>query len=118
MYERHPDFGPHLVWRWLDVGIADMRALDAVPNEFVGGSPAAKAFNAFGYELQFPGNVSMVMDGRINVERRDVATLHVFGIVLGMIAPHATANVVVPRHSLPEIQEDRTRGIRCANPRI
>lgn len=55
------------------------------------------------------------MDGGINVKRSDVATLEVFRIVLGMVAPDATANPIVPGDPLAEVEHDGTGGINGAD---
>src|SRR4029079_781197 len=47
--------------------------------------------------------------GGIDVERSDVAALHVLGVILRMIASHAAADILIPGHALTEIQEDGAR---------
>src|SRR5437899_1159119 len=46
------------------------------------------------------------MHGGINVERSDIAPFDIFFVILRMIAPDAAPNVVVPRDTLAEVQEN------------
>ena len=52
----------------------------------------------------------------VDVERDDVASLGVLGVVLGVIAARAAAVLAVPGHGLAETEEHRPGGIRFAHP--
>ena len=58
------------------------------------------------------------MNCRIDVEGSNVAAVDVFRIILGMIATHATADVVVPGDALTKIQQHRSRRIGGSYPLI
>src|SRR4029079_11553998 len=109
--ERHPDFGFDLLGRGFGVGVVDVGAFDAVANGELGAGPLSQARDAVGDEPQFAGDVAMLVAGGVNVERSDVAALHVLGVILRMIASHAAADILIPGHALTEIQEDGARAI-------
>src|SRR5207244_1388861 len=100
MNERHPDLGPDLARRGFLFRITDVGTLDAIPDNLVTRAPFDEPLDSVRNEPEFPGDFGTVMDGWIDVERRNIAALDVFRVVLRMIAPHATANVIVPGHAL------------------
>src|SRR5262245_51833159 len=60
----------------------------------------------------------MLVTGGINVERRDVATLDIFGIIFGMIAADAAPDVVVPGYALSHVQQNGARRIVLLAPLV
>src|SRR5262249_48590791 len=110
--ERHPDFGFDLRRRRLGFRVADLRAFDAVPDDFLIVRPFSQSAHAIGDEPEFAGDFAFRVGGGIDVEGDDVAAFDIVGVIFVMIAAHAAADPVIPGDALAEIEQYGTRRVR------
>ena len=90
------------------------RAFDAVPDGLASVSPLDQPLDAPADQIQLASELRGTSRHGVDVERGDVASLDVLGVVLGVTAAHAAVREVVPGHAPAEIEEHRPGGIRLA----
>src|SRR6185312_11924286 len=82
MDDRHPDFGAHLGWIGLSIGISDVRALQRVPDDFIRPAPFAKLIDAFGDQPEIVLVVGLLIAGDgVDIEAENIAALNVGEII-------------------------------------
>ncbi len=111
----HPHLRLDLLGSGFDLDVADPRAFDAVPNHFLAFGPSAEPLHAPGHVPQFARHGRPVVHRRVDVERNNVASFDVLGIVLGVIGANPPAIPAVPGHTLAQVQEHRPCGILAAH---
>ncbi len=103
MDERHPDLSSDLLRSRFRCRVADSAAFDAIPGQLLAITPLQQPIHAVRDIFELSTDSRIGVDCGIDIERSDIASLDIVRVILRMIPPYSPANIVVPRHALPEI---------------